>query len=482
MNRDYYSVEAFYTIFGVEGKYAWQREELESLANFLRTNERGCHRVAMYGSNGVGKTYFLALIAYYILWVSKCLEYDSKICMLSGTSEQLKRSINPTLKNIHQNMAEQFKKDFEIGEEKIKCLTTNNVFLKESASLANPHSLSGRHAKDIFVQILDEASIIPDEFYEKILTTLGGARYKIIFAMSNPTMEGGWFYDDCVIGQQESERDGEGALPNWRTRNLVYREIVSPEEFAIQSALIAERHGIDSDFYTQSILGQYPKSPLRQFFPEEALLAFTRRVYDTNNVYRGYRRMGVDISSGDSTDYTVIAVLDEVEVLFLERFKGNANEVVNKIRWRAEEWGVTRVGIDAINMGWVIADILSREPNLNIYRVIANENARVQSRFANRITELYSHLKDWIRTVGSIRDTTTGIQLQRDLLREFRSIRLTDDSNEDIPRLAPKRSYNKSPDMVDAIAHAFAVPDTRALQNINNITSHFNKKQVGYGR
>lgn len=154
-------------------------------------------------------------------------------------------------------------------------------------------AMQGQHApKGVSFYIFDEASGIPNEFFEVREGSLTSGM-PMVFDFGNGTRNSGQFYENCM-----------GRSPyDIHVRSIDSRDVQMTNK-PMLDAVVAAR-GEDSDFVRVRVRGMFPKSGSVQFMPSDLVeLAQTREM--DPNVGDGHPLvLGVDVARfGD--DYSVI--------------------------------------------------------------------------------------------------------------------------------------------------------------------------------
>jgi hypothetical protein len=122
--------------------------------------------------------------------------------------------------------------------------SSDNWFARaKTATKENPEALSGIHA-DYIMQVIDEASAVPDPIFDNAEATLTNPDYVTIM-ISNPTRMIGRFYDSH-----------KKLKSHYQTMQFSSEE--SPVVDSQKIIRIIEKYGMDSQQYLVEVLGELP--------------------------------------------------------------------------------------------------------------------------------------------------------------------------------------------------------------------------------
>lgn len=137
------------------------------------------------------------------------------------------------------------KKKYEWSKDHIRMTESpENWFARaRTATKESPEALSGIHS-DFILQVIDEASAVPDEIFDNAEATLTNPDYVTIM-ISNPTRMIGRFFD--------SHKKYKG---HFQTMQFSSEESPIVDRAKIQK--IIEKYGTDSPQYLVEVLGEFP--------------------------------------------------------------------------------------------------------------------------------------------------------------------------------------------------------------------------------
>jgi hypothetical protein len=447
-----------------KGPRKWQKDVLDQIsAHIKRQRARGTpadpyevFRMAVASGRGIGKSALVAWIAHWHITTRP----GSTTLVSANTEPQLHSTTFPEIKkwfilaiNSHwfeYNALSIVPADW-YAKAVEKQLKKSCAYYSVQAKLwaeENPDAYAGPHSEIGMLLLFDEASGIPTS----IANVAGGYFVdvrnpcRLWLAFSNPRRNSGFFYD-CF-----HERDANGKL-SWVTRQIDSRTVEDTDQAEHESRI--RRRGIDSDEVRIEVLGQFPKQGKNQFIGNELVRDAEQRELITDP--GAPLIMGVDVArEGD----------DETVVRFRQ---GPDARSIPPIRWKIPDLYVTADRLAALiteynpdavcidlGMGAGVIDILKRK-NFKTHGIGFGQKAD-DPQWANKRTELYARLREWLR--GGCIDA--GGTLFGDLTAadyDFHG------KGKDAIILEPKERFKsrlgRSPDDGDALALTFAVTVAR---------------------
>jgi len=443
--------------------YPWQIDILKQVESHFLTNEIGVLRIAITGAPHTGKTTLAAIINLYVLLGAALCHEKATIRAISIDFDQLLRAFFREVMELFNKLPSCIRKLFNCTKESIAVINDplGNAIEPRAWDINRPHSIAGRHSP-LTLFTIDEANCIPDEIYESV-RAITQESVAVVFAIGNPRYHVGWFYE--IFENNPTE---------WMNRMIAYKD-AHPNDVLYEQELISA-YGKDSDEYRWMYLGRFPTITSNRFFYEDIITAFVNRIppqiqYNPKDI-----RIAVDVSSGESADFSAMTVRTSSKILQIYRKKIKPEDFLPEILDTARKYGTDRVAIDGTGVGLGLADQLEKQ--LRVFRVSAGTRANNEFRFKNRITELAYHAREWMRLSGSInlREIGTNGGILIDELRQMDK----DSSDKLDRRLKLNKKGNtkakKSPDTADSFIMTFAIPD-----EVYNSTRQYQTGFSNYG-
>jgi hypothetical protein len=407
--------------------------------------------LAISSGRGPGKSAFLSMLE---MWVMSCWPGATTI-VTANTETQLRSRTMAELGKWHtmainghwfekSSMSLRPARWFgDLLQEQLRIDTQYYYVDAQSWSEENPDAFAGAHSQIAMVVLYDEASGIPDSIWsvtEGFFTDL--AELRIWAAISNPRRNSGRFFG-CF-------HDNSGF---WQTSYIDSRTVEGVDTGVYDR--IAEQYGEDHDVTRIEVKGQFPRVGSNQFISSALVKEAQERqiVADLGESLI----MGVDVARyGD--DHTVC------------RFRrGRDAKSIKPVRWRGaslvesadriaqliDEFKPDAVCIDQ-GMGSGVIDILQSRR----YRVheIAFGSSSSQPEYANKRTEMYATLRDWLS--GGCIDKDDLLYTDLTAL-EYKYHGQGRDKIVLEPKDELKKRIGRSPDEGDALVLTFAIRVSR---------------------
>jgi hypothetical protein len=443
-----------------KGPRIWQCEELDRLGAHLRNPEtrHTTYKRWISSGHGPGKTTLMAFLG----WWNQSTFLDAMARITANTDRQLTTTTSPEFQrwfrlaiNAHW---------FTLNTSSIKAVddrhdqTWRLDFVPWS--MENSQAFAGKHnaGRRMFFGF-EEASPIPSEIFRVARGALTDAgTEKILFAIGNPTLNTGEFYERIF-----------GSMREDTYRIIDSRDVEGHDEKEIADWLRECNGDADSDYFRVRARGLFPKGGSGQFIDLDTISLAQKR--STLTISTDPLVVGVDFAWGGADDNVV-------------RFrKGNDARSIPAIRVKGE---FTR---DAAVMVGKLADVLSRTYSDqkvammfvdgsgvggnagavvagiralgydNIQEINFGHDAIDLEHYCYRRDEMWGKMKAWLRESGAI-DSDAGLaaDLAKPMLvGDGQRVKL--ESKDVMKRRLSKAGIDSaSPDDADALALTFAMP------------------------
>ncbi len=437
------------SVLGINTLWRRQVEILEAVRDERRVAVPSCHES--------GKTFVAAIAA-----VHHLLSFQpSKVITTAPTQRQVRDLLWAEIRSRHSGMKRQLGGDPGLGEPSLTHWEIESDWFATGFSTSPDKAqdsavrMTGYHSGNLLV-ILDEAGGIPREVWAAVdsLMTSGNAK---VLAIGNPS-SGTEFERVCNSPDWYTMRISAFDCPN-------LQDGAAPQPWGVTPQWVDEmrrRWGEGSVIYQTKVLGLFPTSSDDTLISmADAEQAFCR---EPGQEGCGLVSMGVDVARFGS-DETVIYVLRGGQVLAVESWSGQdtmrtAGRVIALAHeHRIDRYSAGRIAVDDTGVGGGVVDRLHEQSwwvqavNFGA-RPLSSDRAR---RFANRRTEIWWHLRDWIRNEAALADRSPAMQ---DILRtDLCAPRYTQRSDGRIalePKDKIRARTGRSPDHGDALALAVA--------------------------
>lgn len=412
-----------------------QEEALTLLAN-------GKRKLAIKSGHGTGKS---CLEAIAVLWFLTTRPL-SRVVMTAPSARQLYDVLMAEVRQWYLNSILSKLDLFRFTRDNIRINKESHeaIWFATCVSVSNPENISGMHAENILA-VIDEGAGVDDDIFvrlEGVLTTKGS----YIITCGNPSWTTGYFYD--IFHKYQESYD-------LLTFNCENSPNVKPEW--IES--MKEKYGEDSNIYKVRVLGEF--APLNEdviIRREDLVKCIGRDIeedYDIEEVH-----IGVDVSSGESNDYSVISVrrgLKEIErykvkkrirqfrddlICLIEDYSSNENYVIVKI-------DTTGLGFQ---LGQDLEDYFEDYSNVEINKINFSHNAMRKKEYSNVFTEMIFQFKEILNTVSllDIEESTLDEDISgRRYYYDFLNRYAAEKKKDFVKRIG------RSPDEGDAVLLAF---------------------------
>lgn len=430
-----------------DGPDDWQKEQLQYIANHVRTKPLEILQDATASGHGIGKS---AEVAWIILWAMSTRPHLNGI-VTANTFPQLKtktwREVAVWWKRAINHHWFQWTetKFFQIDHPETWFVApiANNEH--------NSEAFAGQHAEHALV-IYDEASAIPDKIWE-VSSGVKDPR-TMWFVFGNPTQNTGRF------------RQCFGRLKHrWHTRQVDSRTCKMPNKVELQKEV--DEYGEDSDYVRVRIRGVFPRVGDEQFISTEKAEQAAKRQVDVS--LGTPKILGVDVARFGS-DQTVFARRHGRKCEPLIKLRGLdtmqvAARVIEEIRANKPDV----VMIDGVGLGAGVVDRV-RQLGYPVIEVLSgaapdNENKDV---VYNKRAEMWYRMREWI--------DTADIPDDLELIEDLTNIKCMYDNKHRI-QLEKKSDLKKrglsSPDCADALALTFAYKTPPVRQHNRNTDPDF---------
>jgi hypothetical protein len=431
---------------GFDGPFDWQRDYLVEWGEALRENNfNGITavtpiRMARASGHGIGKS---ALTA----WVTDFIMSTRPFCrgtVTANTGTQLETKTWAEIAKWTKRCITSHWFSLNMGRGSMRMFHKAHpedwFCSAQTCKEENSEAFAGQHAViSTSFYIFDEASAVPDKIHE---VAEGGMTdgEPMMFAYGNPTRNTGWF-KECFYKQRH----------RWNIGRIDSRSVPITNKTEIANWI--QDYGDDSDFVRVRVKGEFPRSSVKQFIPQDVVDNSRGRIISPMAWMTSPKIIGVDVAlQGD--DQSVIITRQGPAAYALKKFReADAMKLSGIIAQHIKDNEPDTVFIDNGNIGVTVVQNLHRWGFRNIVGVnFGGDSALKQCK--NKRAEMWWRCRDWMANGGAIPDDQ---ELCDDLIGpEY----FTDDNG--IVLLERKKDMKKrglaSPDCADALACTFAFP------------------------
>lgn len=446
-----------------KGPRKWQREVLLALHEFIMAMQAHdyaqaeeklkVYKEAIASGRGIGKS---ALLAWIGLWFMST-RIGGTVIISANTEAQLRTITWGEISKWHTMLIN--KHWFEVSATAVKPakwfdqqvqkdLQRGTKYYYMEAKLwseENPDAYAGAHNPLGLMLIFDEASGIPACIWavaEGYFTEPIPDRFWLAF--SNPRQNTGAFFE-CFHRNREF----------WNTRHIDSRAVEGTDKAIYEN--IIKQYGEDSYEARVEVYGQFPAAGDNQFISLGVVEDAIKR--PRFNDPTAPTVIGVDVARFGS-DKTVIWVRNGRDRLAVKKYSGlDTMQVVGAVIEAIEEFKPDLTIIDEGGLGAGVLDRLTEQR----YKVRGvNFGSRSdESAFANKRSEMWGLMKDWLKGASIGSDDKNAIQEDRSFTDDLVGPQYKVNSNGAImleSKDSMKRRGVASPDEADALAITFAYP------------------------
>ena len=416
----------------------WQ---LEVLGNFNKSN-----RIALKASKGVGKSAVLAWLAWHFLTTRP----NPKIAATSITAENLADGLWAEMSKWQQKSA-YLTAAYEWTKTRISLKSKPSTWWMSARNwpkTADPAqqalTLAGLH-EDYMLFLIDEAGGIPDAVMAAAEGGLAtGIECKIVIS-GNPTHLEGPLYRACT-GERRLwhvvEITGDPDNPKRAAR--------VPVQWAREQI---EKYGVDNPWVQVNVFGRFPAASLNALLGvEEVREAMARNPMEDDYCW-SQKRLGIDVAryGGDRTVIFPRQGLQAFNPVVLRMV--STTDIAARVMKAKAEWGSELELIDDTgHWGHGVIDNMITAGASPIG--IQFHAPALDPRYKNRRAEMWINMSEWVKRGGALPDIP---ELVGELITPQYTFNQGKFQLEDKDQI--KQRLGRSPDLADALAVSFAIPD-----------------------
>lgn len=427
---------------------AWQADALTAFPTTERLAFKAC--------KGPGKTALLAVL----IWNFLATRPHPKVAATSITEDNLTDNLWPELAKW-QGRSSFLRSQFTWSKTRIICndapetwFAAARTWPKSADPQKQAETLAGIHADHVLF-VLDESGGIP----QAVMTTAeavlaSGVDTKVVQA-GNPTHRDGPLYRACITDRHlwtVVEITGDPDDPKRSPRIKL--------DWARQQI---ETYGRDNPWVMVNVLGQFPPTSLNALLGDDDVKAAMARSVPPAAYSWAQKRLGVDVARyGD--DRTVIfprqgLLAEAPKVMRHIRDSAVSTDIATAIMSLRASWGAEVEIIDATG-GWAAgaSDVL-KASGCRPVNVQFHAPALEHTKYRNRRAEMWFLMAEWVKGGGHLPNVP-------ELMGELTTPTYTfvNGKFQLEPKDQVKERMGRSPDLADALALTFAIPEVRPMK------------------
>lgn len=427
----------------------WQIKSLESLGGSAYVPRR---REALKACTGPGKTAELAWVGWLRL---SCYgepgEYPKGAALSGEGRDNLRDNLWAEMSKWRER-SEFLKRLFTWNKEQIRSkehpedwFLSARSYPKDADSEAIGRSMSGLHSAFPFI-LLDEIGAMPigvGQKAEQIFT--GGVIDGLIIGAGNPVSPTGLLYHICTTLRELWNVVTVTADPDdpMRTPRV-------PLDHARQ---MIETYGRDNPWVMATILGLFPPTGFNNLLGPDEVAAAMDRHYPKEKYELAQKRLGIDVARfGD--DRTIIFPRQGLAAFNPADMRGaRTNEIAARVMTAKGKFASELEFIDDTG-GWG-AGVIDSLIQAGYSPIPVNFSGKaIDPRYLNKRAEMWFALAEWVKRGGSLPNIP---ELAKELTAPTYTFQNGKFKLEDKDLI--KARLKSSPDMADALALTFALPE-----------------------
>jgi hypothetical protein len=443
----------------------WQREVLEELGReSIAAKATGAgmdhgtsptlrRRHVMKACTGPGKSAVLAWLAW---WRLSCFGHKGehpKGAALSITADNLKDNLWAEI-NKWQTRSAFLRETFTWTKERVFAndypatwFLSARAFSKDADSEAIGRTLSGLHSQYAFV-ILDEVGEMPIQIGRSAEQAMSTGIDIGIFAAGNPTSTSGLLYHLCTSARAQWKITTITADPDDPKR--------TPRVDASNAREQIEMYGRDNPWVMSTILGLFPPGSFNALLSLDEAEAASKRHLDKGEYQWSQKRLGIDVARfGD--DRTVIFPRQGMAAFMPVIMRGaDGPTVASRVAVAKNRWGSEMELVDGTGgYGGGVVDAL-RQASIRAVEVQFAGRAN-DPRYLNKRAEMWFMMADWVKKGGCLPNIPELVRELTSVTYSFQGGKFQLEAKEQL-----KKRLGFSPDLADALALTFGIPEMPA--------------------
>lgn len=429
----------------------WQSDVLKMLGR------PGRKRIAMKSCAGPGKTTVLAWAGWHRLTCYAGINEHPKGSAVSITGDNLRDNLWAEMARW-QNESPFLLEAFQWQKERIFARDHPETWFlasKSWAKAADPETigrtLSGQHARYPFY-LIDESGDMPPQMVRSAEQGLTGCDDGLIITAGNTTSQTGLLYEVTTRGRGQWEVVSITGDPDDPDRSPRVDIDWAREQIAL--------YGRENPWVMAYILGQFPPGGINALLSIEEVEAAQKRNPLPPTYDWAQKRIGVDVARfGD--DRTVLfprqgSASFTPTVMRHARNSAVSVDIASRIMQMSREIGAEVAFLDD-TVGWAhgAIDVMRAAGHSPV--AVAFDKPSPNPRYYNMRAEMWMEMADWIKRGGALPPNPELVAELTGPTYFFNGGKFQIEAKDQV-----KKRLGRSPDLADALALSFALPDQPA--------------------
>lgn len=443
-------------VFGAEPD-AWQADTLALLGR------PGRKRVAMKACAGPGKTAVLAWVGWHRLACFAAPNEHPKGIAVSITGDNLRRNLWAEMARW-RNASPFLERAFEWTGSRIFARDHAETWFLTATSWPKTadletigRTLSGLHSRFPFY-LIDESGDIPPNLLRSAEQGLSGCEDGLIVTAGNTTSQTGLLYEVSVRLRGEPEQG------KWTVVSITADPDDAKRTPRVDIGWARQQiaaYGRDNPWVMAYVLGQFPPGSINALLSVEEVEAAMNRSPAAGSYEWAGKRLGVDVArfGDDRTVHFPRQGLAAFQPAIMRHARGSAVsvDIANRAMSMMNDLDVEEVFLDD-TVGWAhgAVDVL-RAAGRMVYAV-RFEAPSVNPRYVNMRAQMWMEMAEWIKT-GCLPKIPEMVAELTTPTYFFSGGKFQIEAKDQI-----KKRLSRSPDLADALALTFALPDSPKRQ------------------
>lgn len=439
-------------VFGAEPD-AWQAEMLGLLG------ATGRKRVAMKACAGPGKTAVLAWVGWHRLVCYAAPNEHPKGIAVSITGENLRRNLWAEMARW-RNASPFLLKAFEWTSSRIFARDHSETWFLTATSWPKTadvetigRTLSGLHSRFPFY-LIDESGDIPPNMLRSAEQGLSSCEDGLIITAGNTTSQAGLLYEVAVRLRGDWDKGKWVVVSITADPDNPKRTPRVDIEWARQQIAT---YGRENPWVMAYVLGEFPPGSINALLSVEEVEAAMSRSPAAGSFEWAVKRIGVDVAryGDDRTVHFPRQGLAGFQPMVMRHARGSAVsvDIANRTMAMMNDLGAEEAYFDD-TVGWAHGAVdVMRAAGRPVY-AIRFDAPSPNPRYANMRAQMWMEMAEWVKT-GCLPNIPEMVAELTSPTYFFSNGKFQIEAKDQV-----KKRLGRSPDLADALALTFALPDT----------------------